>query len=219
MKNKVFLKLIMIAIAVSSFGTLVAAETGGENAASSNLFSTVQQGGIMMIPVLLLGLAGTTIIIERIIFFLRTSSYKKEKLKEFLVAKTQQSKAGFAEELEDELRNHAQIYAARMEKGLGLLNGIGNLAPLLGFFGTVVGMIDAFAAIAAATTVNAKVVAVGIQIALVTTAGGLAVAVPTLAFYYFFLHFIQRIYAHSDEIIAENGRSLPRITSSQNTVG
>jgi len=71
-------------------------------------------------------------------------------------------------------------------------------------------MIGAFASIAAATTVNAKVVAVGIQIALITTAGGLSVAVPALAFFYFFAHLIQTMFAKMDIITIEKVKHLPR---------
>ena len=59
------------------------------------------------------------------------------------------------------------------------------IAPLIGFLGTVSGMINAFDAIANADQVNAKVVAGGIKEALITTAAGLIVAIPTMSFYQF----------------------------------
>ncbi len=73
-------------------------------------------------------------------------------------------------------------------------------------------MITAFAAIAAATTVNARVVAVGIQEALITTAGGLMVAAPTLFFYYLFTHVIQNRYTQAEEAIDALTSGLPRLT-------
>lgn len=179
----------------------------------NSLFETVKQGGVIMIPLVLLALIAGTIVIERAIFFLKSKSARPATLGNYLEKAASESNAIYHEELEDDLRNSAQIYTNRMEKGLALLNGIGNVAPILGFFGTVVGMIDAFAAIAAATTVNAKVVAVGIQIALVTTAGGLAVAVPTLAFYHFFVHLVQRIYAHTDTLVEKLTAGKPRMSS------
>lgn len=181
----------------------------------SSLFSTVKQGGTMMIFIVALALFALTIIVERSIFFLKTGVYSRKKLQNYIDQKTANSSAKYKEELEDELQTEVQIYANRMEKGLPLLNGIGNIAPILGFLGTVVGMIDAFAAIAAATTVNAKVVAVGIQVALVTTAGGLAVAAPALTIYHFFVHLIQRIYSRGEEIISEKSKDLPRLSSSE----
>ena len=75
-------------------------------------------------------------------------------------------------------------------------------------------MISAFSSIAAATTVNAKVVAVGIQIALVTTAGGLMVAAPSLAFFYLFSHLIQNHYASTNELINGLCEKLPRLSCS-----
>ena len=164
-----------------------------------------------MIVILLFALIALTIIIERIIFYIRTGTWKTQELELFLSGICDKSDAKYKEELEDEMREYFQIYVNKMERGMAFLNGIGNIAPILGFLGTVIGMIDAFAAIAVATTVNAKVVATGIQIALVTTAGGLIVAAPTLAFFHFFNHIIQNIYSQSDEIISRKVSSLPSI--------
>jgi len=168
---------------------------------NGSLYSTLKQGGMLMLPLVLLGIFGLTIIIERGIFFIRSGAANKKNLIHYLEETAKNSEAAYREELEDELRGAAQIYFNKIEKGLVLLNGIGNIAPLLGFLGTVIGMISAFAAIAAASTVNAKIVAVGIQIALVTTAGGLSVAVPVLGAFHFFNHILQKSIAQSDEII------------------
>ena len=71
-----------------------------------------------------------------------------------------------------------------LERGLTILASVSTIAPLIGFLGTVSGMINAFDAIANADQVNAKVVAGGIKEALITTAG-LIVAIPTMSFYQF----------------------------------
>ncbi|MDH5717909.1 MAG: MotA/TolQ/ExbB proton channel family protein [Spirochaetia bacterium] len=165
-----------------------------------------------MLPLVLLGVFGLTIIIERAIFFFRTGAADKKKLISHLEETASKSQAKYREELEDELRAASQIYFNKIEKGLVLLNGIGNIAPLLGFLGTVVGMISAFAAIAAASTVNAKIVAVGIQIALVTTAGGLSVAVPVLGAFHLFNHILQKSMAQSDEIIMKLSAKTKRMS-------
>ena len=178
-----------------------------------NLFATVKQGGPMMIALLFLGLAAMTIIVERLIFFTRNRSWNDVYTEEFLTKVSQNSTAKFREDLEDEMRGVFQLYSNGMEKGLALLSGVGNLSPIVGFLGTVIGMISAFASIAAATTVNAKVVAVGIQIALVTTAGGLLVAAPTLALYYFFIHTIQNRLLAAENVISQECSQLPRLTS------
>lgn len=183
-----------------------------ETSERTNLFATVRQGGFIMIPIIFLGLLAMTIVIERLIFFSRNRVWKPEQLDELLTRAKTQSKAKFREDMEDDLRNAFQVYANRLERGLGMLSGVGNLAPILGFLGTVVGMISAFAAIAAATTVNAKVVAAGIQEALITTAGGLMVAAPTLFFYYIFTNAIQNYYARSEEYIGSITEDLPRLS-------
>ncbi len=72
-----------------------------------------------------------------------------------------------------------------LERGLTILASVSTIAPLIGFLGTVSGMINAFDAIANADQVNAKVVAGGIKEALITTAAGLIVAIPTMSFYQF----------------------------------
>jgi biopolymer transport protein ExbB len=174
-----------------------------------NLFTTVKQGGALMVFILILGVLGLTIVIERIVFYIRSGIWKKTELEEYLTRFAGESKSRFREQLDDELREAFQIYINSAEKGLALLNGIGNIAPIFGFLGTVIGMISAFASIAAATTVNAKVVAVGIQMALVTTAGGLFVAAPILACFHIFNHLIQNVYKHADELIYEKTSSLP----------
>ncbi|MFC3612268.1 MotA/TolQ/ExbB proton channel family protein [Lutimaribacter marinistellae] len=69
---------------------------------------------------------------------------------------------------------------ALLERGFRLLDTIAQIAPLLGLFGTVLGMIDAFRSLqGAGSTVDPSVLAGGIWVALLTTAVGLAVAIPT----------------------------------------
>ncbi len=74
----------------------------------------------------------------------------------------------------------------KMERFFGGLNTIGNVAPLLGLLGTVLGLINAFANIATSGSGGPAVVAKGVQEALYTTAFGLIVAVPTIFAYNYF---------------------------------
>lgn len=177
---------------------------------SSNLWTTFKQGGILMWPILFLGIVGLTIIIERSLFYFKIKIWDTVHIENKLNELLNQNTYRFREEAIDDLEKNMQIYYNKLEKGLVLLNAVGNLAPIIGFFGTVQGMIAAFASIAAATTVNAKVVAVGIQIALITTAGGLSIAVPTLAFYHFYVHILQNVYAKASELIILKTKQLPR---------
>ena len=74
-----------------------------------------------------------------------------------------------------------------LERGLVILATIANVAPLMGFLGTVAGMILAFDAIAKAGDVNPTLVAGGIKVALLTTAAGLVIAIPVNIGYNFFV--------------------------------
>lgn len=75
----------------------------------------------------------------------------------------------------------------RMESGFKILDSIAQVSPLLGLFGTVLGMIDAFQAMQqAGANVDPSVLAGGIWVALMTTAAGLAVAIPTSLMLTFF---------------------------------
>lgn len=78
------------------------------------------------------------------------------------------------------LEAEAEARFARLESGFRLLDCVAQLAPLLGLFGTVLGMISAFQALQeAGAQVDPSILAGGIWVALLTTAVGLAVAMPT----------------------------------------
>jgi len=74
-----------------------------------------------------------------------------------------------------------------LERGLVILATVANVAPLMGFLGTVAGMILAFAAIEAAGDVDPALVAGGIKVALLTTATGLTIAIPVNIGYNYFV--------------------------------
>jgi biopolymer transport protein ExbB len=90
-------------------------------------------------------------------------------------------------DIEKAIQTTGVIELGFLERGLAVLATIANVAPLLGFLGTVAGMISAFGAIALAGQVEASLVAGGIKIALITTAGGLIIAIPTNIAYNFFV--------------------------------
>jgi biopolymer transport protein ExbB len=73
----------------------------------------------------------------------------------------------------------AEARFARLERGFRFLDTVAQVAPLLGLFGTVLGMIEAFQALqSAGSQVDPSLLAGGIWVALLTTAAGLAVAMP-----------------------------------------
>ena len=84
--------------------------------------------------------------------------------------------------VEKTMENAAMIEMSYLEKGFIELSTTITLAPMLGFLGTVSGMIVAFDAIAKARSVDATIVADGIKIALITTQAGLVVAIPVQFF-------------------------------------
>ena len=80
----------------------------------------------------------------------------------------------------DRLRAEAEALFGQLERGFRLLDSVAQLAPLLGLFGTVLGMIDAFKALQeAGSQVDPSILAGGIWVALLTKAAGLVVAMPT----------------------------------------
>ena len=87
-----------------------------------------------------------------------------------------------------ELMDAASIeQRAKLEKNLNVLGTLGNIAPLIGLFGTIVGIIRAFHALAVSGSAGPSVISAGIAEALITTASGLVVAVPAVIFYNYFL--------------------------------
>jgi len=88
---------------------------------------------------------------------------------------------------------------ARLDKGVFLLAITSSVAPFLGLFGTVWGIMDSFYAIGNQGSASLPVVAPGIAEALITTAIGLAAAIPAVFFYNIFLHRAQRIENEMDE--------------------
>ena len=87
------------------------------------------------------------------------------------------------EMVEKSIIAYGSVEMGKLEKGMVWISLFISLAPMLGFMGTVIGMIDAFDAIAAAGDVSPSLVAGGIKVALLTTVGGLIVAVILQLFY------------------------------------
>jgi len=90
-------------------------------------------------------------------------------------------------DLEELLATKRQEERLMLERNLGVLGTMGNIAPFIGLFGTVVGIIKAFRDLALSGTGGPTVVAKGIAEALVATAGGLAVAIPAVIIYNYFM--------------------------------
>ncbi len=103
------------------------------------------------------------------------------------------------EVVEKSLIAYGGVEMGRLERGLTWISLFISLAPMLGFMGTVIGMIQAFDSIAAAGDISPKVVADGIKVALLTTVGGLIVAIILQVFYNYIVSKIDSIVNSMEE--------------------
>jgi biopolymer transport protein ExbB len=165
-----------------------------------------------MWPILLFSLLALAVIIERFIVFHRAKVNVNEFLtkvrKALLVNRNVKeaikvceqyrgpvasvTKAGLLryghdrQDIEKTIENAALYELDRLERRLGILATTANVEPMLGFLGTVSGMIKSFGTLATQGLSNPGAVAAGISEALITTAAGLIVAIPAqLAFNWF----------------------------------
>jgi biopolymer transport protein ExbB len=165
-------------------------------------------GGWVMWPLLICSILGLVFVIERLIYYHRVSVNPQElfgQVRERLLENdldgaiqvtnevtgpiSDIQKAGllrFGRPNEEVLRAIESVSLheiSKLEKGLWILATIANVAPILGFLGTVTGMIDSFDVLSEIGFGNPKLLARGISQALITTAAGLAIAFPVQAAY------------------------------------
>ena len=100
---------------------------------------------------------------------------------------------GGREQIEKTMENFAIHEVAKLERGLPILASVANIAPMVGFLGTVAGMVQSFDVIAEQGLNDPGAVAKGISVALLTTAAGLIVALMAQPF---FNYFTTRVSAH-----------------------
>jgi len=106
-----------------------------------------------------------------------------------------------AQDMEHAMEEVGRREVSRLRDNILPLNVIANIAPLLGLLGTVFGMIVAFKEVAAGAGLGKpEALATGIYQALITTAVGLTIAIPSLALYYYFNGRIVRILRRIDEV-------------------
>ncbi len=179
------------------------------------MLSIIQAAGWPIWPLVLCSIAALTIIIERLIS-LRSSQIAPAKLLDEVLGVTRSSLPGsdvvtklaensllggvFAtglrsviaepriteEAVRQSFESAGRIALHRLERYLNTLGTIAAAAPLLGLFGTVIGMIEIFGSQAPTGGTNPQQLAHGISIALYNTAFGLMIAIPSLMFYRYF---------------------------------
>jgi biopolymer transport protein ExbB len=112
-------------------------------------------------------------------------------LQQFLFEKEDQPTHDAVESVRLAVDRAAALTTAEMKKGLGILATIGSTAPFVGLFGTVVGIINAFTGMAATGSGGIGAVSAGIAEALITTAVGLAVAIPAVWIFNYFTGLVE----------------------------
>jgi biopolymer transport protein ExbB len=218
----------VVPAAILAVGTSVSDALAATLPRQSGLMELYWTGGFFMHPILLCSLIGLAIILERLFFFAKART-DTGRLMNDLIRTLQEhgieaaqrmlhgnrgpiaavlhsgllrAKKG-PEAVEKAITTAASIETALLERGLIWLATVANIAPLLGFLGTVSGMIHAFEAIAAAEEVSAKLVATGIYEALITTAAGLIVAIPVQTAHNYFVSRIDKFVIDMEETGAE----------------
>ncbi|MBN1326471.1 MAG: MotA/TolQ/ExbB proton channel family protein [Candidatus Cloacimonetes bacterium] len=199
----------------------------GKMTAESSWFTIAAKGGILMVVLLVVSIIAITIIIERLIKFRRARLDKAEFFKELhgYIADNQIERAiQFCEEKERSplakivalaIENYEVGVSKRreiielalrkemrkFEKNLGALSTFAAIAPLIGFLGTVTGMVKVFMKIAeTGGGVDISVLATGIWEALVTTIGGLTVGIISILFYNYLVGRVENIAYEIDDI-------------------
>lgn len=174
-----------------------------------SLFQIILKGGIIMIPIAICSVIALAILFERLFslrkirinartFVLQVKNMMLRRQIDDAIMLCKQTpgpiasifKAGLLkhdrprEEIKDAIEGAAKTEIYHLEKNLGVLGTIAAITPLIGFLGTVTGMIKAFMQIQAlGGNVDASVLAGGIWEALITTAAGLSVGIPALIIY------------------------------------
>ncbi len=184
----------------------------GVSAKFRSYYILLKLGGIWSLILVLLSIFGVALILERLYYFYKLKLNSKKFLNKLRYIKEEEFdnllnmskelaayiiKKAYLEakerkKFENRIEEETSLIVNDLSNSLSLLAMVGNIAPLLGFLGTVVGMIDAFSNIAKANTVSTQLVAGGIYTALITTALGLIIAIPSISFYNYFLYKINK---------------------------
>ena len=183
----------------------------------------IEQGGIVIYPLLALSVIASAIMIERFFYFIKIRKDIPENIilqiknnlrqGELDAAKSNLKKNDnpiyhvlyngirvFSEdytEMEKAMEESKLIVFPKMEKNLVMLHFIAKISPSLGLLGTVTGMIKTFHFLS--LNVESQQLAQGISEALITTAFGLSLSIPAFAAYYYFINKIEHVVKHTEK--------------------
>jgi len=192
------------------------------------MFEIIQKGGVLMYPIIALSIISLAVFMERL-FTLRKNNFVPntfmEKLYIYLEKKDFEDAKNLCElqknpmgEIAYEILNNLDLpvtrlmelaeetgrfQASKLEKFLPTLQTIANISPLLGLLGTVLGIIKTFIVISEQGVGNAQALAGGISEALLTTAAGLSVAIPTVLFYHIVRHRSEKLTLEMEKATAK----------------
>ena len=191
-----------------------------------NLLDIFLKGGFIMWPILLSSIIGLAVSIDRFImlrkakinvpaFMVRIRGFIKKKDISGAISYCMQEKSPVAnivrkglkkykyghDRVKDAIENAGSQEISKLEKGLSVLASVAGIAPLLGFLGTVTGMIQAFMTIQdLAGAANPSDLAGGIWEALITTAFGLIIGIPAFALYNYFLSTVKKLVGEMETV-------------------
>lgn len=188
------------------------------------MFELVQAGGWLMIPILICSVISAAICVERfwtlrseqvaprnllaqVWTWIKANEMDNRRLRELRSGSPlgQMLAAGISthrrgrESMKESIEEVANHVVHEMERYLNTLGTVAAITPLIGLLGTVIGMIKVFTAIRLEGTGNAAVLAGGISEALITTAAGLTVAIPSLFFYRFFQRRVDELVIYMEQ--------------------
>ena len=190
------------------------------------MWELLKQGGVVMYPLALCSLLTIGILIERLWHFMRADRDPEAVLSRAQAALAKQGNPGAQwrdepapavrvvgaalarrSEPRDALEEHLRATLAnenlRLGAHLGIVGTIGNIAPFVGLFGTVLGIIRAFRDIGQVGAAGPAVVATGISEALIATAAGLVVAISAVIVYNLFVIWQSRLARRAEIVAAE----------------
>jgi len=157
-----------------------------------NIMHYMEQGGVIMYILLALNIIGFTTMIVKFIQFLWAKSKTDN-----IILEVHEAFAGSSKDAELALgKNLLAEKMVKYEKGLSTIRIIASIAPLLGLLGTVIGVLTAFEAISQKGLGDPSIFAGGISLALITTVGGLIVAIPHYIGYNYLIGMLDKLEAN-----------------------
>lgn len=149
----------------------------------------IDKGGIIMTILLALNILGFTVMLLKVIQYMYLHLKKDKTIEQIFHLVDPYAKERKYAQGEDILREKILGY----ESGLSTVKIIASIAPLLGLLGTVIGVLFAFDAIAKQGLGDPSVFSSGISLALVTTVGGLVVAIPHYIGYNYLIGMLDKL--------------------------